>query len=116
MPSRRVLFELTVRPYGSSAIEERISYGKVFVDADGNAIARDSEYFRTGVRAQSDTRIGPDETRVESFRYPVARDATVQVGIRLIYEHLPMGVREGGSRLTFYTESRTLLPEGKAQG
>jgi hypothetical protein len=112
MPGRRVILELTVRPAGKPALVEKRVYGRTLLDAEGNVITRDREHFRAGVRAGADTRIAADEVRAEWFRFAIPRDADVNVGVRLTYEHLPMGEGERGTRLTFYQEGRTLAAAG----
>lgn len=110
MPGRRVILEVTVRPYGRPSFSENRIFSRIFTGAGGSVITHDREYFRPGVRVASDTRIAPDEVRTESFRLAVPPDVAVQVGLRMVYEHLPMGDPETGTRLIFFTESRTLKP------
>lgn len=110
MPGRKVIFDLRVRPYGGEDYETQRVYAKVFADAEGKRITRDSRYFSRGVQLESDTRILPDETRTERFAIHVPKEATVEVKMKLTYEHSPMGGSEGRTRLTFFQEGRTLLP------
>jgi hypothetical protein len=112
MPGRRVILELQVRPYGREVSTETRIFGRTFVDAEGSIITRDSQYFAPGVKLDFDTRILPDETRTERFAFPVPHDVTVAVQLRLTYEHAPLGGPEGRTQLVFFTQSRTLLPEG----
>jgi hypothetical protein len=73
MPGRRVILHLRVTSQGQP-FEERRVYGRFFEDAAGKTIRRDSDYFSPGVKQVSDSRILPDERRVEVFRFPVRRD------------------------------------------
>jgi hypothetical protein len=110
MPGRRVILDLEVQPYTGEAMRETRTYGKFFVDAEGEKITRDSQYFAKGVRLASDSRIKADERRKEEFRLPVPVETTVSVSLKLHYEHAPTGGDEGLTRFTFYSESRTLTP------
>jgi hypothetical protein len=110
MPGRRVILDVDVRTSDGAQFKEHETYGKFFVDAAGNRITRDSGYFARGVELESDTRIRPDETRTEVYRFPVAARATAYVTVRLHYEHAPTGGEEGRTWITFLSEKRTLVP------
>jgi len=111
MPGRRVILELAVRSGDGRDFEERKVYGKFFLDAEGRRITRDGDYFAGGVRLESDSRIGADERRVETFRFPVPRDVHAYLTVKLNYEHSPTGGEEGRTYLTFLSERRTLAPD-----
>jgi hypothetical protein len=110
MPGRRVLLDLAVRTSDGKSFEEHKSYGKSFADSAGKTINRDSAYFAKGVRLESDSRIRPEEQRVERFRFPVAAAATAFVSVKLRYEHSPTGGPENRTSITFLSEERTLPP------
>ncbi len=110
MPGRRVILALEVRSSDGQSFEEKRVYGKFFADAAGQTITRDSRYFTSGVRLDSDTRIRPDERRTESFRFPIPARATAFVTLKLHYEHAPTGDSAGRTWLTFFTQNRTLTP------
>jgi hypothetical protein len=109
MPGRRVILELTLRGGGGPGFKEQRVYSKTFQDKDGSVITKDGRYFTRGVRLLSDTRIRPDETRTESFRFP-APSATAFLAVSMHYEHAPSGGAEGRTWITFQSERRTILP------
>jgi hypothetical protein len=113
MPGRRVILEMRVLANGET-LEETRTYGKFFLDADGRRITDDSRYFTKGVRLESDSRIQPDERRVETFRFPVPSTATAHVSAKLHYEHAPTGGRENLTRITFFSDRR--IVESRAKG
>ncbi len=115
MPSRRVILDLTVRSSNGRSFEEHRLYGKTYLDASGKAITRDSGYFAKGVKLEADTRLRPDEQRVERFRFPVPSTATAFVSVKLRYEHSPTGGPENRTSITFLSEERTLPPAGAAK-
>lgn len=111
MPSRRVILEMKVRTNDGKTFEERRSYGQTFADASGAPIKRDSGYFTRGVKLTNDNRLASNEQRVETFRFPIPRQVTAFVNLRLHYEHSPTGTEEGRTFLTFYTAERMVEPE-----
>lgn len=116
MPGRRVLLELVVRTGEGEVGREQRSYGRVYAGADGVVLTRDSAHFAPGVRLIEDTRLAPDERRVESFQFPVPSAATAFVSLKLHYEHAPMGGEEYRTFITFFSEERTLLPAATRGG
>jgi len=109
MPGRRVILDVEVKTADGQQFEAHEVYGKFFQDASGKRITRDSGYFARGVKLDSDTRIGPDETRTEVLRFPVSPRATAYINVRMTYEHAPTGGEEGRTRITFLSEKRTLV-------
>ena len=115
MPGRRVFLDLTVRSSDGRSFEERKVYGKSFADASGKTITRDSAYFAKGVKLETDSRLRPDEQRVERFRFPIPTSATAFVSVKLRYEHSPTGGPENRTSITFLSEDRTLPPSDAAK-
>jgi len=108
MPGRRVILEVEIKAGTGVSYSERRVYEKTFVDGTGRPVTRDRDYFAAGVELRADTRIGPDEHRIESFRFPIPPDQTAYLTVRLHYEHSPMGYEEGRTWSTFFSEKRTI--------
>jgi hypothetical protein len=113
MPGRRVILDLAVRSGTGAAFEEKRTYTKIFTDAEGATITRDSRYFTKGLQLAADTRIQADEKRSETFRFAVPAASSAHVTLKLHYEHAPTGGPENRTWITFYTENRTLPPGGR---
>jgi hypothetical protein len=111
MPSRRVVLEVKVKTSDGQSYNEERSYGQTFEDASGAPIRTDSGYFAKGVKRTEDSRITGGESRIETFRFPVFRQSTAFVSMRLSYEHAPTGDKENRTWITFYTAERTVGPE-----
>ena len=86
--------------------DERI-FERTFVDADGEPVKTDVDYFAKGVREKTDTRILADETRIELFRFAVSPHP-VRVTVKLRYEHAPLGSTEDRTSIVFYSEKRRI--------
>jgi hypothetical protein len=110
MPGRRVILAVDVRTSDGKSASETRTYARVFRDAAGRPVERDGQCFAPGVSLASDTRIGPDEQRVETLRFPISPEATAQVMLRLTYEHAPTGGAEDRTWLMIYSEERTVPP------
>jgi len=108
MPGRKVTLGVKVKTSDGQAFEESRIYSRVFNDAGGKPIARDSAYFGSGVRGVSDTRLKAGEKRVETFNIRVAPTATAYLTVTLNYDHAPTGDAENRTSITFQTEDRML--------
>jgi hypothetical protein len=113
MPGRRVILALSVRTGDGRSFEAGRVYTKSFRDGEGHPIARDGLVFGPGVRLDSDSRIRPDEERIEKFAFPVPPDAAARVSLKLHYEHAPTEGQENRTWLTFYTTERTYTRGGR---
>jgi hypothetical protein len=112
MPGRHVVLAVSVRTSDGRSFEDRRVYTKNFRDAQGAMITRDGIVFSPGVHLDGDSRLKPDEERVETFTFAVSPGATAHVGLRLHYEHVPTGGAENRTWLTFYSAERTYRREG----
>lgn len=108
MPGRRIVMTVEVRGGGRLSFEESRVYGKSFKNARDVTIDRVGDYFRPGVLLKADTRIAADESRRETFTFPVPDSEAVYLTVSLVYEHAPLG--EGGEmeRLTFFKDRKLL--------
>jgi hypothetical protein len=109
MPGRRVILALSVRTGDGRSFDAQRVYAKTFRDGEGRTITRDGVVFGPGVRLDSDSRIQPDEQRIEKFDFPVSPEAGARVGLKLHYEHAPTGGAENRTWVTFYTTERTFV-------
>ncbi|HKQ60337.1 MAG TPA: multiheme c-type cytochrome [Candidatus Polarisedimenticolaceae bacterium] len=112
MPGRRVILTVRVETYPARPQEQQRVYTRTFQRPGGALVDQDSGYFVDGVRELSDSRLRPDERRVETFRFATDPSASVHYDVKLLYEHVPMPGSERPLRTTFLTESRTLPPAG----
>jgi hypothetical protein len=113
MPGRRVILDVNLRTSEGKTYQDGRVYAKFFVDTDGSRIGDVWRYFADGVREESDSRILPDERRVESFSFPVPPNVTAQAKVQLHYEYTPLvGPDEPRTVSTFVSESRTFGPHG----
>lgn len=114
MPGRRIVMRITVTTSSGQRHERERVLAKLFEDGDGNTVSRIEDYFGPGVTLKTDTRIRPDETRVESFRFPIPITETAYVSLSLHYEYEPLGPGHDHVRVNFHAEQRQL--RGKSGG
>ena len=110
MPGRRVILRVQVDTSSGRSFSDQRVYEKVFTGADGKVIERGSGFFAPRVELDRDSRIRPDEQRVESFPFAVPAGDTAHVEVKLLYEHTPTQGDEGRTRLTFLSERRVVPP------
>lgn len=113
MPGRRVILAVTVRTSDDKSFSAERVYTKAFHDAQGRPITHDGPVFAPGVRLESDSRLRPDEERMETFFFPVAAGASALVTAKLHYEHAPTGNGESRTWLTFYSAQRRFGADGE---
>jgi hypothetical protein len=111
MPGRRIVLQVAVDGKGQPQEDRRV-YAKQFQDASGRTVSHVADYFAGGVSLASDTRIRPDEERVESFHFDLPAGASAWIEVRLIYEYFPRGEAQERERLVFYQDRRFIRPQG----
>jgi nitrate/TMAO reductase-like tetraheme cytochrome c subunit len=108
MPGRRIVLSVEVRGGGRLSFEESRVYGKSFKNEREVTIDRVGEYFRPGVLLEADTRIAADESRRETFNFPVPAAESVYLTVSMVYEHAPLGEGEEMERLTFFKDRKLI--------
>jgi hypothetical protein len=114
MPGRRIILAADVHTADGNSFRERRVYTKSFIAADGSPVTEVPGFFASGIRLEKDSRIKPDEERIERFSFPIGPRAGASLSLRLHYEHSPTGEVEDRTWLTFYSERRVLSPSVSA--
>jgi hypothetical protein len=84
------------------------AYRRVITDAAGAAITKEHVAFINGAKVSSDTRLAPDESRTETFTFPIKRAIPARVRVTFWYYYSPMAQLESQKRVTFLTLSQML--------
>lgn len=108
-PMRKVILEVAAQPYGGTTITERRTYERIVADAKGAPIRLEYAAFVQAAKTLADTRLAPDERRVESFRFPVPEKTRIQLKATFQYYYSPLGEPESQKQVTFLTIQR-LIP------
>lgn len=105
-PMRKIILEVSAQPYGGPTMSERRTYERTVADSKGAAIGVEYAAFVQAAKALSDTRLAPDEWRLESFRFPVPEQTRVQLKATFQYYYSPLGEAESQKQVTFLTIQR----------
>jgi hypothetical protein len=105
-PMREIILELSVDPNQGRDFQEKRSYRRTMVDEQGNPITREHMLFFRTAKTLSDTRLAPDETRKESFSFPIPKGVPAQVKAELSYYYSPTPRTGSQESMTFYSISR----------
>jgi len=105
-PLRRLHLEVAVNSYDGGRFRDGRDYRRVVADRQGRPLEREHFTFLKGAKVLSDTRLAPDEKRVETFSFPVPQGVQAQVKASLVYYYSPMARTEAQQRVTFLTLQR----------
>jgi Cytochrome c554 and c-prime len=106
-PARQLILEVVADADGQRFRGER-AYRRVITDAAGAAITKEHVAFINGAKVSSDTRLAPDESRTETFAFPIKRAIPARVRVTFWYYYSPMAQLESQKRVTFLTLSQML--------
>jgi len=105
-PLRQLVLEVRADTYNGRHLREERIYRRVVADAQGKEIEREHQAFLKAAKVVSDTRLAPDEKRVEQFLFDVPQGVAAQVKATFWYYYSPMASNESQKRVTFLTMSR----------
>jgi hypothetical protein len=95
-PLRQLILDVQAESRGAVQVQTRIYHRKV-ADAAGAAITQEYAAFLTAAKVTSDTRLAPDEKRIEDFWFKVTPGAVTNVKATVSYFYSP-GERDASQR------------------
>jgi len=105
-PLRQLLLELRADSYDGQHFREERTYRRTIADEQGTVLEREHLAVWKGAKVVSDTRLAPDEKRIETFSFPIPAGVQTQVKLTLCYYYSPMARTESQQRVVFRTISR----------
>lgn len=106
VPNRELLLQVEARQ-GDGSVERREKrYRKVLAGADGKPLLLDYEAFLFARSVVSDNRIGPRETRRETFRFEIPAGERVEVTASAVYKYAPLILDQRPMAITLASDSR----------
>lgn len=103
---REIVLEVSVDPYQGQDFQAKRSFGRTMGDEQGNPVTREHVLFFKSAKTLSDTRLAPDETRKESFSFPIPKGVPAQVKAELSYYYSPTPRTGSQESITFHSISR----------
>ena len=105
-PLRQVVLEVRADTYNGKHLRSERVYRRTVADAQGREIQREHVAFLKAAKEVSDTRLKPDEKRVETFLFDVTPGVATQIKTTLWYYYSPLASSESQKRVIFLTLSR----------
>ena len=85
--------------------EERL-FRRVVADANGTPVIKEHVAFLKSAKVLSDTRLAPDEKRMETFSFPIPPGIQTQLTANLRYYYSPMARTDSQKQVKFLSMSR----------
>ena len=106
-PMRKLILEVRLNPFGAGqpASEERV-YARSIADQKGTVLSREHLSFLKGAKEVSDTRLGPKETRTETFSFALPTGHRARVEANLYYFYSPRALTDAEQKIKFMSLSR----------
>jgi len=108
-PLRQLIVELRASAYNGKQFQEQRVYRRTVADASGTVLSREHLAFLKGARVVSDTRLAANESRTETFTFPVPQGVQTQVDASFYYYYSPMASTEAEQKAKFLS-LRSLVP------
>lgn len=108
-PLRQLILELRADAYNGKHFREERVYRRMVADQSGVTLNREHLAFMKGARVLSDTRLAPNESRTETFTFPVPPGVQTQVEASFYYYYSPMASTAAQQKVKFLSLSR-LVP------
>ena len=105
-PMRQLVLDVRADAYDGKRFHEERRYHRTVADAQGKTLTLEPVAFIKGARTVSDTRLAPDEKRVESFSFPVPSGIQTQVRVELRYDYSPLASADTRKSVSFLTIRR----------
>ncbi len=100
-PLRRLHLDVQVSSPGGKSYQQERVYRRAALDFQGREIQREHQVFVQAAKFGEDTRLKPGERRVETFTFPVPRNAAANVRTQLSYYYSPFAAAQ--KKVSFFT-------------
>jgi hypothetical protein len=107
-PMRQVILEVRATSAGVAVASEKRTYTRVLADAGGKAIEKEYVAFLRATKVLSDTRLAPDETRLETFTFKVPAGQSARIDAIFYYFHPATADPDKSDRIKFLDLSKNL--------
>lgn len=108
-PLRQLILELRADAYNGKHFRGERVYRRTVADAGGKTLDREHLAFMKGARVVSDTRLAANQSRTETFTFPVPQGVQTQLDASFYYYYSPMASTEAEQRVKFLS-IRRLVP------
>jgi hypothetical protein len=103
---RQLILEVHADSFAGEHFSEQRIYRRTVADRSGIVLNREDLVFIKGARVMADTRLSPNETKTESFSFPVPQGVQTRVKASLYYYYSPLATTEAEQKLKFLELTR----------
>jgi hypothetical protein len=104
-PLRSLHLDVRVAASGGQSFQQERVYRHAVLDAQGKEISREHQVFTRAARFGADTRLKPEERRVEVLTFPVPQAQAANVRTQFWYYYSPLAA-SGQNRVTFLSAAQ----------
>ena len=105
-PLRQLILEVRADSFDGRRFEEKRVYRRTVADQRGETLTQEHLAFLTAAKVVSDTRLAPDEKRIESFTFAIPAKTKARVSATLRYFYSPFAQTEAQKMVTFLNMSQ----------
>jgi hypothetical protein len=105
-PLRRLILDVQADSFGGQHFQEQRVYSRTVADEKGTPILQEHVAFMSAAKVIGDTRLAPDEKRIESFSFAIPPGGQTRVTATLRYFYSPFARTESQKLVTFSSMSR----------
>jgi hypothetical protein len=105
-PLRQLILELDADSLAGHHFSEQRIYRRTVKDRSGALLNREDLVFVKGARLVTDTRLAPNETKTETFSFPIPQGTQTRVKASLYYYYSPLATTEAQQKLKFLELTR----------
>jgi hypothetical protein len=103
---RQLILELDADSLSGQHFSEQRIYRRIVADRSGLVLNREDLVFIKGARVVTDTRLAPNETKTETFSFPLPRGTQTRVKASLYYYYSPLATTEAQQKVKFLELTR----------
>ena len=103
---RQLILELQADSLAGHHFSEQRIYRRTVADRSGTVLNREDLVFIKGARVVTDTRLAPNETKTETFSFPIPQGTQTRVRASLYYYYSPLASSEAQQKVTFLELTR----------
>jgi hypothetical protein len=103
---RQLILDLEADSLAGQHFSEQRTYRRTVADRGGVVLNREDLVFVKGVRVVADTRLAPNETKTETFSFPLPRGTQTRVKASLYYYYSPLATTEAQQKVKFLELTR----------
>jgi hypothetical protein len=103
---RQLILDLQADSLDGHHFSEQRIYRRTVADRNGTVLNREDLVFIKGARVVTDTRLAPNETKTETFSFPVPRGTQTRVKASFYYYYSPLATTEAQQRVKFLELTR----------